>query len=42
LDAKTGTEKWEFEAGDSVRSTPAVSDGVAYVGSDDGYLYALK
>jgi outer membrane protein assembly factor BamB len=25
----------------SVLSTPAVSDGVLYVGSSDGYLYAL-
>ena len=34
-------ERWRFTAGDSVDSSPTVVDGVVYVGSDDGTLYAL-
>ena len=33
--------KWKFEAGDSVSSSPTVSDGVAYFGSEDSHLYAV-
>jgi hypothetical protein len=37
-----GKKLWEFEAGDSVGSSPAIgSDGTVYVGSDDKNLYAL-
>lgn len=32
---------WEVTTGGPVRSTPAVADGVAFVGSTDGSLYAL-
>ncbi len=32
---------WKFTAGAAVRWSPAVSDGVVYVGSDDGHLYAV-
>ena len=32
---------WSYETGSSVRSSPAVADGVVYVGSDDTRLYAL-
>jgi outer membrane protein assembly factor BamB len=32
---------WRFETSDDVASSPAVVDGVVYVGSNDGYLYAL-
>ena len=32
---------WEYETGDLVRTSPAVSDGVVYIGSRDNYLYAL-
>ena len=40
VDAKTGEEKWKFETGYWVRSSPAVSDGVVYFCS--GYhLYAV-
>jgi outer membrane protein assembly factor BamB len=40
VDIKTGKEKWKFESGDGVYSSPAVSDGVVYFGS--GYhLYAV-
>jgi glucose dehydrogenase len=32
---------WKFETGDVVWSSPAITDGVVYVGSDDHYLYAV-
>lgn len=41
LDAGTGSERWRFEVGARVRSTPAVSDGTVYIGASDGVLYAL-
>ena len=41
IDAVTGTEKWRFTTGNDVLSSPAVVNGVVYVGSNDGYLYAL-
>jgi len=34
--------KWTFKTGGKVMSTPAVADGVVYVGSNDGNLYALS
>lgn len=36
-----GGLQWRFATGGPVRSTPAVRDGVVYVGSGDGRLYAL-
>src|SRR5215472_5091257 len=35
-------EDWHFTTGDLVNSSPAVVNGVAYVGSDDDKVYALK
>ena len=32
---------WKFATGGRVLSSPAVVDGVAYIGSDDGSLYAV-
>jgi len=32
---------WRFEAGGAIHSSPAIQDGVAYFGSDDGEFYAL-
>ena len=32
---------WVFEASDGIESTAAISSGTAYVGSLDGYFYAL-
>ncbi|HEY2780838.1 MAG TPA: PQQ-binding-like beta-propeller repeat protein [Steroidobacteraceae bacterium] len=34
--------KWKFKTGGAVISTPAVSDGTAYFGSDDHFLYAVN
>ncbi len=36
-----GQELWKFNAGARVFSDPAISGGVVYFGSGDGYLYAL-
>jgi outer membrane protein assembly factor BamB len=32
---------WTFKTGGAVRSSPAISQGGVYIGSNDGYLYAL-
>jgi outer membrane protein assembly factor BamB len=40
LDAATGAERWRFRAGGGVGS-PALVDGVVFVGSGDHRLYAL-
>ena len=37
----TGAVKWSYTAGGLITSSPAVVDGVVYVGSYDGKLYAL-
>ena len=36
-----GQIRWRFRTGGPVRSTPAVSGGVVFVGSSDGHLYAI-
>jgi len=36
-----GQVAWTFETGAPVHSSPAVVDGVVYIGSQDNYLYAL-
>jgi outer membrane protein assembly factor BamB len=41
LDRASGQEKWRFEAGDAI-TTPAISDGVVYFWSEDGYFYAVR
>lgn len=34
--------KWSYKTGAAVSSSPAVANGVVYVGSGDGNVYALK
>lgn len=41
VDADTGTERWSFATTGGILSSPAVSKGVVYAGTDDGHLYAL-
>jgi len=37
-----GTLKWEFITSEEIQSSPVISsDGTIYVGSNDGYLYAI-
>jgi outer membrane protein assembly factor BamB len=44
LTAPTGgvTDRWTYEIGEKVRSSPAVADGTVYVGSKDMNVYALS
>ncbi len=37
-----GEVEWEYELGDSVSSSPTVVDGIVYIGSYDGHVYALN
>jgi outer membrane protein assembly factor BamB len=41
VDAKTGKEQWKFEASDRLTLSPAVSDGIVYIGCKDNHLYAV-
>jgi outer membrane protein assembly factor BamB len=41
LAAQPGTLKWKFETGSEVTSNPTVAGNTVYVGSEDGYLYAV-
>lgn len=41
LDPEQGSRLWDFAAGDTVLSTPVVSDGPVYFGSFDGNVYAV-
>ena len=36
-----GEERWRVRIGSSVNSLPTVVGGVLYIGSDDGYVYAI-
>ncbi len=40
-DGASGATNWIFETGGPVQSSPVVCDGVMYIGSDDGCVYAL-
>lgn len=40
--ASSLTVKWRFRTAGRIYSSPAVTGGVAYVGSTDGYLYAVQ
>ena len=42
VSASTGDLLWRYKTDGEVSSSPAVVGGVVYIGSDDGYLYALK
>ena len=33
---------WDFATGDAVSASPAVVNGIVYIGAWDGYFYALK
>ncbi len=39
--ARQGEIVWKFKTGGPVRSSPVVVDGILYVGSYDGHLYAI-
>jgi len=38
-----GTIKWRFKTGDGIESSPSIGiDGTVYIGSHDGYFYAIN
>ena len=37
-----GVLKWKFKSGGKIFSSPAISEGVAYIGSEDHNLYAIN
>ena len=41
LHASSDEERWRFATDDEIQSTTAVADGTVFVGSHDGYVYAL-
>ena len=42
LNASTGAKLWSYTTGGAVWSSPAVANGVVYVGSCDNNVYALN
>lgn len=42
IDAGSGQEKWHFQTGGVVHATPVIKNGKLYVGSFDGFFYALS
>jgi len=42
LNASTGSLIWSYTTGNYVRSSPAVADGILFVGSDDHKIYAFR
>ena len=34
--------RWLFKISNDMFSSPAISNGVVYIGSDDGHVYALE
>ena len=42
MDVKSGKEKWSFELGDNIRSSPAIVDGKLVIGCDDGKIYCFN
>lgn len=41
FDTDTGESLWEYTTQDINRPSPAVTGNTLYIGSDDGYIYAL-
>ena len=42
FDAETGDLKWTYDTNEYNMAQPAVSDGILFIGSDSGYLYAFR
>ncbi|CAE7539257.1 afsK, partial [Symbiodinium pilosum] len=40
--ALTGLLVWDFDAGSPIKSSPIISDGNIYFGSDNGTFFALS
>ena len=41
LDAKTGKTLWKFTTGGTVFGSPAIANGIVFIGSVDSNIYAL-
>jgi outer membrane protein assembly factor BamB len=41
LNAKDGTLLWTYTTGSNIFSSPAVVNGIVYIGSHDVFLYAF-
>jgi len=41
LNASTGAKLWSYATGGAVQSSPAVANGVLYIGSTDDNVYAF-
>jgi outer membrane protein assembly factor BamB len=41
LNASSGIFQWSYETGGAIYSSPAVANGVVYVGSTDNNVYAI-
>ena len=42
FDAATGKLRWSSLSGDAIDSSPAIANGVLYIGSNDHKLYAFN
>ncbi len=42
LDTQTGETRWSFKTGGKIFSSPWIEDGVVYISSQDGKVYAIK
>ena len=42
VEATTGEELWSYKTGGIVRAAPWIDEGIVYIASDDGCLYALR
>jgi outer membrane protein assembly factor BamB len=42
VDAVSGETLWSYKTGGMIWTDPWIADGVLYIASDDGYLYALE
>jgi outer membrane protein assembly factor BamB len=41
INANTGAQKWKFNTGEAIQSSPTVAGNTVYFGSNDKYLYAV-
>ncbi|MCC2672135.1 MAG: PQQ-like domain, partial [Armatimonadetes bacterium] len=40
-DLKDGRQLWTYEIGPEIHSSPGISNGMVFVGADDGFVYAF-
>ncbi|MNO52684.1 Outer membrane protein assembly factor BamB precursor [compost metagenome] len=42
VDAKTGEQLWCYQTEGNIYSSPVLDQGVVFIGSDDGHMYAIE